>query len=93
MKICLLQVGKTHVNYIQTGIDEYKKRLVKFIDYEEITVSEAKKKIVMSPIGDALTRFPPKDAMFLICSDETSFKYFLPALNLPAISGCDFLYP
>ena len=44
MKICLLQVGKTHVNYIQTGIDEYKKRLVKFIDYEEITVSEAKKK-------------------------------------------------
>ncbi|MGB0428497.1 MAG: 23S rRNA (pseudouridine(1915)-N(3))-methyltransferase RlmH [Flavobacteriales bacterium] len=44
MKICLLQVGKTQVNYIQTGIDEYKKRLSKFIDYEEITVSEAKKK-------------------------------------------------
>jgi len=38
MKLKLIQVGKTDEHYLIEGIEEYKKRLSKFLKFEEITV-------------------------------------------------------
>ena len=34
MKICLLVIGKTDADYIRAGIEEYEKRLRKYVGYE-----------------------------------------------------------
>ncbi len=38
MKVKLLQVGKTEDNYLETGVNEYKKRLKHYVNCEEITI-------------------------------------------------------
>ena len=34
MKICLLVIGKTDAAYIRAGIEEYEKRMGKYVNYE-----------------------------------------------------------
>ena len=35
MKICLLVIGKTDAAYIRAGIEEYEKRMGKYVNYEK----------------------------------------------------------
>lgn len=42
MKICLLVIGKTDAAYIRAGIDEYEKRLVRYVPYEMKVLPDVK---------------------------------------------------
>lgn len=42
MKICLWVIGKTDADYIQTGIQEYEKRLRRYIGYEMKVLPDVK---------------------------------------------------
>jgi 23S rRNA (pseudouridine1915-N3)-methyltransferase len=44
MKICILQVGKTNHAYIEKEIQDFTKRISKYITFEIITIAEAKNK-------------------------------------------------
>ena len=42
MKICLLVIGKTDADYIRAGIEEYEKRLRKYVGYEMKVLPDVK---------------------------------------------------
>lgn len=42
MKICLLVIGKTDAAYIRTGIEEYEKRLTRYVPYEMKVLPDVK---------------------------------------------------
>lgn len=42
MKICLLVIGKTDAVYIRDGIEEYSKRLKRYIPYEMVVLPDVK---------------------------------------------------
>ena len=48
MKICLLVIGKTDAAYIRAGIEEYEKRMGKYVNYEMKVLSDVKNSKHMS---------------------------------------------
>jgi len=48
MKICLLVIGKTDAPYIRAGIEEYEKRMGKYVNYEMKVLSDVKNSKHMS---------------------------------------------
>ncbi len=48
MKICLLVIGKTDAAYIREGIEEYEKRMGKYVNYEMKVLSDVKNSKHMS---------------------------------------------
>lgn len=48
MKICLLVIGKTDAAYIRTGIEEYEKRLTRYVPYEMRVLPDVKNSKNMS---------------------------------------------
>lgn len=48
MKICLLVIGKTDAAYIRSGIEEYEKRMGKYVNYEMKVLSDVKNSKHMS---------------------------------------------
>ena len=48
MKICLLVIGKTDAEYVRRGIEEYEKRLGKYIGYEMKVLPDVKNTKSMS---------------------------------------------
>lgn len=48
MKICLLVMGKTDAAYIRAGIEEYEKRLTRYISYEMKVLPDVKNSRNMS---------------------------------------------
>lgn len=48
MKICLLVIGKTDAAYIRTGIEEYEKRMGKYVNYEMKVLPDIKNSKHMS---------------------------------------------
>lgn len=48
MKVCLLVIGKTDVAYIRAGIEEYEKRLTRYVPYEMRVLPDVKNSKNMS---------------------------------------------
>ncbi|MCT4664147.1 MAG: 23S rRNA (pseudouridine(1915)-N(3))-methyltransferase RlmH [Flavobacteriales bacterium] len=82
MKICFLQVGSTQENYIQKGIEEYQKRLKKYIPFEMLVVPEAKnkkKKVIEQKKEEAkniIKAIKPGDLVILL--DEKGKQFSSP---------------
>ena len=51
MKICLLVIGKTDADYIRAGIEEYEKRLRKYVGYEMKVLPDVPVKIDLKDIN------------------------------------------
>ncbi|MDL2252426.1 23S rRNA (pseudouridine(1915)-N(3))-methyltransferase RlmH [Odoribacter sp. OttesenSCG-928-J03] len=80
MKICLLVIGKTDASYIREGIEEYEKRLRKYIPYEMKVLPDVKNSKSMSePLqkekeGELLlSQFQSTD--FVVLLDENGKQY------------------
>lgn len=75
MKISLIQVGKTQESYLREGIDEYHKRLNKYLTFNEITIPDLKNRKnlstqeIKSREGDLIMKYCRNDE-FLILLDE-----------------------
>lgn len=75
MQITLIQTGKTRFAYLQEGIIDYQKRLMHYINFEEITIPDLKnsKNLTISEIkkreGEQFLKLIDKGA-FLILLDE-----------------------
>lgn len=48
MKICLLVIGKTDAAYVRAGIEEYEKRLTRYVSYEMKVLPDVKNAKSMS---------------------------------------------
>ena len=70
MKICLLVIGKTDADYIRAGIEEYEKRLRKYVGYEMKVLPDVKNTKHMS---ETLEQFLPTDYVILL--DERGKQY------------------
>lgn len=80
MKICLLVIGKTDATYIREGIEEYEKRLVRYIPYEMKVLADIKNSKNMSEVlqkekeGEMLLeQLLPSDVVVLL--DENGKQY------------------
>lgn len=80
MKICLLVIGKTDAAYIRAGIEEYEKRLTRYISYEMKVLPDVKNSKNMSEElqkekeGDMLLeQFQTTDCVVLL--DENGKQY------------------
>lgn len=80
MKICLLVIGKTDMSYIRAGIEEYEKRLTRYIPYEMKVLPDVKNSRKMTEAvqkekeGDMLLgQFLPGD--FVVLLDEKGKQY------------------
>lgn len=50
MKICLLVIGKTDADYVRAGIEEYEKRMGKYLPYEMKVLPDVKNNKSMSEL-------------------------------------------
>ena len=80
MKICLLVIGKTDADYIRAGIEEYEKRLRKYVGYEMKVLPDVKNTKHMSEALQKekeglllLEQFLPTDYVILL--DERGKQY------------------
>ena len=80
MKICLLVIGKTDADYIRAGIEEYEKRLRKYVGYEMKVLPDVKNTKHMSETLQKekeglllLEQFLPTDYVILL--DERGKQY------------------
>ena len=80
MKICLLVIGKTDADYIRAGIEEYEKRLRKYVGYEMKVLPDVKNTKHMSETLQKekeglllLEQFLPTDCVILL--DERGKQY------------------
>lgn len=80
MEIILLTVGKTSTGYVQTGIDEFLKRLKRYADYYIVSLPDAKTTKAITPEiqkekeGTAILAFlNPSDIVILL--DEHGREY------------------
>lgn len=80
MKICLLVIGKTDAGYIRAGIEEYEKRLRKYVGYEMKVLPDVKNTKHMSETLQKekeglllLEQFLPTDYVILL--DERGKQY------------------
>ena len=87
MKICLLVIGKTDADYIRAGIEEYEKRLRKYVGYEMKVLPDVKNTKHMSETLQKekeglllLEQFLPTDYVILL--DERGKQYGSGELSL-----------
>ena len=80
MKICLLVIGKTDADHIRAGIEEYEKRLRKYVGYEMKVLPDVKNTKHMSETLQKekeglllLEQFLPTDYVILL--DERGKQY------------------
>ena len=82
MKICLLVIGKTDADYIRAGIEEYEKRLRKYVGYEMKVLPDVKNTKHMSETLQKekeglllLEQFLPTDYVILL-DERRIFCFF-----------------
>lgn len=80
MKVCLLVIGKTDASYIREGIEEYEKRLVKYIPYEMKVIPDVKNSKNMTETlqkekEGALLLGQIQDGDFVVLLDEKGKQY------------------
>lgn len=103
MKICLLVIGKTDAAYIRAGIEEYEKRLVRYVPYEMRVLSDIKNSRSMSEgvqkekEGELLLgQIAPSDYVVLLDEkgkefDSVGFSEFVAQKMLCGIKGLVFV--
>lgn len=86
MKICLLVIGKTDAAYIKAGIEEYEKRLRKYVSYEMKVLPDVKNTKSMSEALQKekegmmiLEQLQPADLVILL--DEKGKEYSSSAFS------------
>lgn len=86
MKICLLVIGKTDAAYIKAGIEEYEKRLRKYVSYEMKVLPDVKNTKSMSEALQKekegtmiLEQLQPTDLVILL--DEKGKEYASSAFS------------
>ena len=84
MKICLLVIGKTDADYIRAGIEEYEKRLRKYVGYEMKVLPDVKNTKHMSEALQKekeglllLEQFLPTDYVILLDEPFSALDSFL----------------
>ncbi len=87
MRICLLVIGKTDAAYIKAGIEEYEKRLRKYVGYEMKVLPDVKNTKSMSEALQKekegtmiLEQLQPTDLVILL--DEKGKEYTSSAFSV-----------
>lgn len=103
MKIILLVIGKTDAAYIRTGIEEYEKRLLRYVPYEMKVLPDIKNSKNMSEgvqkekEGELLLgQIAPSDYVVLLDEkgreyDSVGFSEFVAQKMLSGVRGLVFV--
>ena len=94
MRITLIQTGKTKETFIQSGVEEFRKRLVRYVPFETYTTADLKNsryltmKEVQGKEGQLiLKRIKPGDYVILLDERGETYTSISFAEHLNALEG------